>query len=225
MVVGGPGPRRVRLAGICGLLVVVVAGCGGPRIDAPSAQRAGATPDVVVAPDDPADDPQLAALDLGNDQGEHQPAGADAATATAEGIARLERLPALVGGLHAQLGDDVEVCSVEVSYGMTSAQVPLDGDLWEQWRLGLDDDRLFRTPQQVPLACPATFPLDGVDLAVPVRLAEGIARRLPGARLGTVRLSREPDDWGTVWRIEVSRGGESATVVADPEGAVLAVTP
>jgi hypothetical protein len=118
----------------------------------------------------------------------------------------------------------VEVCAVEVAYGTTSAHVPA-GEHWDEWRLGIDDDRLIRVPQQTPLECPATFRVDGIDFGAPARLAAGVDRQVPGARLGTVRLSREPEAWGLAWRLEVSRGGESATVIADPSGAVVAVTP
>jgi hypothetical protein len=191
----------------------LVAGCGAPRIDPPVATVPPEAPEVAAAPGDPADDPQLDALDLPEAAAGAEPAG---------GVGpRLDRLPALADALLAELGPGAEACAIEARYGL-AARVPTDTSPAE-WRLR-DDGTLLPVQAQASLACDTTFPLDGPDYAAPARLAAGALERLPGATVVAATLQPDPD-WGLVWRVEVQRGGASASVVADPSGAVVAVTP
>lgn len=222
---------RDRLA-LVGLVVIVGlgAGCGTTRVDPPVPTVPDDAPQVVAPPDDPADDPQLAAVRLPEDApGVTTPEETAGIDHRIDDVARLERLPVLVGLVGAEIGPDAEVCAV-VAGTRTAVMVPT-GDTVVEYRLGSEDGRdtlvlaqgLVSTPCDRPFVLDGPDGPDGPDYAAPARLLVGALAQVPGARLSDVTLA-DDGPWGLVWRVRVMRGGASQSVVAVPSGAVLAVT-
>jgi hypothetical protein len=219
---------RDRLARV-GLVVLVGLGaaCSTTRVDSPIPTVPDDAPQVVAPPDDPADDPQLAAVSLPEDApGVTTPDAAAGIDVRIDDVARLERLPVLVGLVGAEIGPDAEVCAL-VAGTRAAVKVPR-GDTVVEYRLGSEDGRDTLVLAQALASTPCDRPFvldgpDGPDYAVPGRLLVGALERVPGARLSDVTLA-DDGEWGLVWRVRVTRGGASQSIVAVPSGAVLAVT-
>lgn len=196
----------------------MVAGCSSPRIDAPSAESDPSAPEFVTPPDDPADDPQLAAVALPEDR-----AGTEASATIEATGAEFKRLELLTRALEAELRPDADVLLVELG-AFTSVFVRVDGEV-DQWQFG-PGGALASTPLQGTATDRFTgeaFALADMTIAMPARVAVGLARRVPGASVRSIALSDAAGPPGLVWRFSLTRGGESVVVVATTDGAVLNV--
>lgn len=213
---------RLPVVAAAGLALVLLGGCAADRIAAPNARLDPGRPTFVIPGDDPAEDPQLAAVELPKDR-----PGA-ASPHTIETLAEdLEKLPAVVEALKARLGDDARSVQVDVS-SIIDVYVPAEGGV-DHWSTLLDE--LRSTPLQGSAAEQfdgEPFALADIDVDPAVRVAVGIARRVPGAGVDQVSLSTSDDPLtngghGLAWRFTVTRGGRSLVVVADVHGEVLEV--
>lgn len=197
--------------------MAIVAGCSSPRIAAPSAEPDPSAPEFVAVPDDPADDPQLAAVALPPDR-----PGTPVSTTIESKIPELQRLRTLTRAVEAKVGPDVKALLVEVGTS-TSVYVPVTDGV-DQWRIGSHGEIASRPLQgaETDRFTGSPFALAELPLDAPVRVAVGLARRVPGATATSIELS-DVDRRGLAWRFGLTRGGQSLTVVAAAGGSVLGV--
>ena len=108
--------------------------------------------------------------------------------------------------------------------GLRTAVVVRSGGTVTEYRLGDEDGRATLVPAQgmASTPCDRPFRLEGPDHAAPARLLAGSWSGCRG-RLSDASLD-DDGTWGLVWHVRVTRGGASQTVLATPDGSVLAVT-
>jgi hypothetical protein len=133
-------------------------------------------------------------------------------------------LPPAVDGLRAQIpaARDFERISVyDDSVYLTFADPAGPGRSISATYSATDGLRVF-DPQP---STDDTYPLDGVDVAVPARLVAGIEHRFPTLHVTDLDLRRSLSyGFGLVWYVNVQDArGRLATVFADLDGTVVAV--
>jgi hypothetical protein len=202
---------RGRVAAVLGALALC--GCGARAVDLPDLSAVTA-PTVAPRPVDVAASAQLGAIQL-RDTGGLPPAE-----------------PSAAGGLVAPAFDalraqvpaarDFERISVyDDSVYFTFADPAGPGRSVSATYSASDGLRVF-DPQP---STDDTYPLDGVDAAVPGRLVAGIERRFPTLHATDLDLRRSLSyGFGLVWYVRVQDArGQLATVFADLDGTVVAV--
>lgn len=210
-------PRRPHraVAAVVALASVVPVACGDDTDGAPAVL---ASPTFVSAPADPADDPQLDALDWLVDRSGERIARPSAVTPQ-----RLATLSTIVADLEQRFGPDANVAHVSIGQPVVTLR---SGRELTDWT-AIPDRGVVSHPTPNPDARSFANPSLDVSLAdvepeVPRRLLAGIDRRTGGRNVASIELT-ELDERQPTWRLVVETGRSPATVTADLEGSVLAV--
>ena len=207
-------PRRHRrAAGVC-----VALACAALSACADELSTDAATPTFVSVPANPADDPQLDALDGLIDGG-----GENVARPSAMSEDQVDKLAQLVTELSERVGADAKVARVNVGTTTVTVRMADGPTTWtlipslglvsrpmDEW----DAEQLGDASLDVSLA--------DVDPDVPRQVLAGIDRRTPNRRVASINLVGD-DGAPLTWRFVVDTGRSPATVTAAPDGSVLAV--
>ena len=210
-------PRRAYRAAAAAVMLAcpALAACGD---DPGSSWADNPTPTFVSVPPDPADDPQLDALDGAIDESREQ-------IAQPPGVSteRLAALPRLVRELRERLGPTARVARVSMDQPAVTIR---SGTKLTNW---------IRIPDRGLVSHPAPeyesgqlgdvsldVELAQIDPEVPRRLVAGIDRRTRSPRVASIELTGL-DGQRLTWRCVLRTDSTAATVIANLDGSVVAV--